>query len=502
MIKKFFTYFILIISSCFLNSCSSPDKEFKEKVIDYSKDLKVTKGEWNELVEFIKTNKSGFRYLNKTFLSNDTLDLNKLKIYIQRVSSNTAEPGEIEIWWPPDKKKEFIFKLYLESSESMWAYDRGNKKMFKSDIIKLLQRIPGYESDENIIYVVNDDVYNYPKKFVDLIKSENIFEKSILEGDPSYTDFEKIFKSILDKTSEDQISILVTDLIYSPKDYKTKSNVVIRNEAANLTREIFKNRSSKYSVLMLNMISDYHGRYFTNRAGVKSYSGMRPYYIFIIGHRNSINIILNKKSYEKFYPFSSYLEGMKNFTLFSPLIEEKARYYTILRTYNKKGQFRPDRQNKSEQIQSMSEIKFDRRKEPVFQFSIAVDFSDLFIEPSYLRDKSNYKISSETDYEIIKIEEVDKSSSKYGNDKKLIANKSTHIITISSSIGKVLKQSIFIELLKGYPLWVIEQSSKTDLHPENLKTFGLNDIISAIYDAYYPIQTQAIYSKLKININE
>lgn len=109
--------------------------------------------------------------------------------------------------------------FYLERSGSMTPYDspQGDGP-FKAAIVQMLNNLPGNNGD-NKIFVVNSKVCQYPQGFQKFIADNNIFEATKGIGDPSYTDFSKIFDTILNKTGNDELSILVsiTDMIYSTK---------------------------------------------------------------------------------------------------------------------------------------------------------------------------------------------------------------------------------------------------------------------------------------------
>ena len=87
------------------------------------------------------------------------------------------------------------YKLYLESSGSMYSYDDVScQGQFKKAIVTLLNKLNSINpiDSEKIIYIVNNDIYPQHKTFTQFIQENNIFKSSIGVGDPRFTDFEKI----------------------------------------------------------------------------------------------------------------------------------------------------------------------------------------------------------------------------------------------------------------------------------------------------------------------
>ena len=95
------------------------------------------------------------------------------------------------------EKEYFTVNFYLERSGSMTPYDAPHGDgSFKAAIVQLLNNLPG-NNDDNRIYVVNSSVNKYPQGFSKFISDPNIFESTKGLGDPSYTDFSKIFTDLL-----------------------------------------------------------------------------------------------------------------------------------------------------------------------------------------------------------------------------------------------------------------------------------------------------------------
>ena len=86
----------------------------------------------------------------------------------------------------------------------------------------MLTRFPG---DSKEVFIVNDGVYPYTGSLNSFVQDKDIFSSTKGVGDPSYTDFAKIFDFALTDTVPERITVLVTDMIYSPRDIQRGGDI-------------------------------------------------------------------------------------------------------------------------------------------------------------------------------------------------------------------------------------------------------------------------------------
>ena len=208
-IAAFISIFVLV-TSCKDNHT----KEFNRLLLELAdNDQTIDRDDWIEIEKYLDSQKANFRFL----FDDDNISIQGVKEYIQDFFERRRPSKEIQFVGIGGKEYMNV-NFYLERSGSMTPYDSPNGDgSFKAAIVQMLNNLPG-NNEDNKIYVVNSSINAYPDGFSKFISDTNIFEATKGIGDPSYTDFGAIFTQLLDKTGEDELSILVSDMIYSTKD--------------------------------------------------------------------------------------------------------------------------------------------------------------------------------------------------------------------------------------------------------------------------------------------
>ena len=203
---------IALSLTLFVSCRGGAKKDFNALLLELAgKDAVIDAADWQKIVTFLDSHKAKL----DDFYDDGSIDEEDVREYITEFFAN-RRPA-MEITFSGVGNECLAVKFYLERSGSMVPYDSPQGKgEFKKAIVDLLNALPG-NADENTLYVVNDAVYNYPKGFRAFITDNNIFDSTKGIGDPQYTDFEVILDSVLNKTKDNEISILVTDMIYSTK---------------------------------------------------------------------------------------------------------------------------------------------------------------------------------------------------------------------------------------------------------------------------------------------
>jgi hypothetical protein len=146
------------------------------------------------------------------------------------------------------------------------------------------------------------------------------------------------------------------------------------------------------------------------------------------------------------------------------------------------GKFDLDKKSPKNTIKNLK--KDTRGKQNSARFSVNADLSGFLLDENYLKDKSNYEISSK-DFDIT-ISEAVPSSFGY-----------THQLNLSSE--NVHKGVVSIKLKSQIPQWVEEVNDDDGSIPVEEKTYGLKYQIHGIYEAY--TFDNNFYTEIKININ-
>lgn len=474
-IAAFISIFVLV-TSCKDNHT----KEFNRLLLELAdNDQTIDRDDWIEIEKYLDSQKANFRFL----FDDDNISIQGVKEYIQDFFERRRPSKEIQFVGIGGKEYMNV-NFYLERSGSMTPYDSPNGDgSFKAAIVQMLNNLPG-NNEDNKIYVVNSSINAYPDGFSKFISDTNIFEATKGIGDPSYTDFGAIFTQLLDKTGEDELSILVSDMIYSTKDMIGINPQKVFAEAQGMANAVFKKQVQDKAMLIVKMNGSFSGPYYCYNSpkGGKSYTGRRPYYIVVVGSNQNIVRLTKDKNYLPFSNFSE-LKGYENMYLFETDDVYKPYYSFMLSNPDIRGRFAPEH-GKDTQIKDLTDMEVDRNSGDI-RLALAVDLSGMLIDKDYLTDVKNYQIDSDDKLEIKEIREINKNDITPA-EKKYIGS-ATHIFILGMNEIKN-DQHVEIKLLNNLPSWIEETSSDDDTNVGignfSQTTFGLKYLMQGIYNSY------------------
>ena len=493
-IAAFISIFVLV-TSCKDNHT----KEFNRLLLELAdNDQTIDRDDWVEIEKYLDSQKANFRFL----FDDDNISIQGVKEYIQDFFERRRPSKEIQFVGIGGKEYMNV-NFYLERSGSMTPYDSPNGDgSFKAAIVQMLNNLPG-NNEDNKIYVVNSSINAYPEGFSKFISDTNIFEATKGIGDPSYTDFGAIFTQLLDKTGEDELSILVSDMIYSTKDMIGINPQKVFAEAQGMANAVFKKQVQDKAMLIVKMNGSFSGPYYCYNSpkGGKSYTGRRPYYIVVVGSNQNIVRLTKDKNYLPFSNFSE-LKGYENMYLFETDDVYKPYYSFMLSNPDIRGRFAPEH-GKDTQIKDLTDMEVDRNSGDI-RLALAVDLSGMLIDKDYLTDVKNYQIDSDDKLEIKEIREINKNDITPA-EKKYIGS-ATHIFILGM---KEIKndQHVEIKLLNNLPSWIEETSSDDDTNVGvgnfSQTTFGLKYLMQGIYNSYKKNSKQnPYYFELEMNFKK
>lgn len=460
----------LILLSIVLTGCDNSKKQLNALLIEVAdKDQTVDAADWNRIVNFLTDNKAHF----KDFFHGDDLDEEEVEEYVEDFFAKRRPPKTITF-----ANYKVKVNFYLERSGSMVPYDAAaGDGSFKAAILKMLNALP---DNDNKIFVVNSEVTPYPQGVRQFVADRDIFNATKGLGDASYTDFGKIFDQVLNQTGKDELSILVTDMIYSTRDMAGINPQKVFAEAQGMTANVFKGSVKDRSLLVIKMEGSYDGPYYPYNAPQtgKEYHGKRPYYIVIAGPNKVMSRIAKSENYRSFCDFVS-MRGYQNMYLFETNDIYKPYYSLLLAGDDVRGRFRPER-GQDARITKIEDIKADKNSGDV-QLAVAVDLSGMFIDKDYLTDKSNYEIESEDKITLKSIRPITKAD-QTDRERKYLGT-ATHIFVLhAESITR--SQDVEIKLLNRLPQWVFSSNDDDDTTVEPSTTFGFKYLMQGIYDSY------------------
>jgi hypothetical protein len=376
--------------------------------------------------------------------------------------------------------------FYFENSGSMNGYLNGrNFKQTMHEIIK-------DDNDQRLNpFFVNTKEYSTSNLL------SKIDKRNIGTAGTSSSDHEFIFKNAIKSAFGNNLSIVVTDGIYSTPDGDIDIvEVDIKNAFISALEE------NAIETVVLKLSTQYTGTYYTESVcNNVSIDQERPYYILLFGSKETIDDALKNLVIIKDLP------GFKEQARFFLTDNLKVDYTILTIGEEKKGSFRKVGRSGNGLVKEIEDVeRYDRNGEKYLQFGIAMDYSNISIPDSYLEDKDNYKVEGGTGYVIEEIKSVSDLSIKgktydaiQSIDKKENTN-FTHIITVKAEFDAT--GELIIKLENNLPSWIKETGLENDCTiTDNIsQTYAFDNLMTGISKGYIKVNKNNEYLDLKLNI--
>ena len=371
--------------------------------------------------------------------------------------------------------------VYIENSASMYGYVKGVTE-FEQAIYSYISDIKLSDFCRNLnLNYINSIIIRQPDDVSDFIEKLEPSTFKIKGGNHSTTDISNLFKSIMDEQGKDDISILISDFVFSPgkkdaSEYLTNQQIGIKTQFATRLKD-----DPDYAAVLYRLMSKFDGKYYNKFDHPTQICDERPFYIWLLGDKNQLQRLTTEIKKENIKG-----HGVDHTFCISKMTE--AAPYSIL-PMPRIGTFKIDPANVKT---SILKAKVDKKAVgSKFVVSFGVDYSGLLLEDSYLTDPGNYEVNNKA--YTIDISRNPNNTSNY-----------THIIKLSLDPSQpvISRGNIKISLLKKSAPWAgpLTDTIGEDIFAEGAmgKTFGLNTLIDGVYDAY---KADATYASFTININ-
>lgn len=474
-----------------LNSCASDSTdELREKINGALKnDNVIDESEWNSFTKYIVQNKQSFAvFINE----NNTINKNELESFIISVASKrrNRNKGKVKIFGADEVEEEVVLKeikinFYFENSGSMNGY------LYGTDFNKNMHRIIDKDLPNFTPYFVNTKEY----KTSDLL--EKIDNKNIKTAGTNSSDHEFIFTNAIENAIDNNLSVVVTDGIYSTTDGNVDIVEVDIEKA--FVRALKKNA---IETVVLKLSSEYKGTYYTESdCDNEKIDQERPYYILLFGNQETINNAL------KNIVIIDELDGFEEFARFFLTDNIKVDYTILTQGEEKKGSFRKIGRGGKGLVKEIEDAeRTDRGGEKYLQFAIGVDYSGTSISKPYLSEKENYRIDGDTGYiieEIKEVKNISKASTTYKTIQKINTSEGislSHLITVKAALN--VTGELKIKLENNLPSWIKETGidSDCDIQTKNGKTFAFDNLMIGVSRAYSKVNENDEYIELTLNI--
>ena len=358
-------------------------------------------------------------------------------------------------------KKKPVVRVFLENSGSMDGFMCDGSEL-KDGIYNYLTCVQDNASKIELYYI-NSDTIRQNVTLSQYIKNLNPKAFRDAGGNRSFTQIPDLFTNVLNHVSEDTIAIYISDCILDIPNHAAPNYLYITRTDMH---SVFGNKISSFdnlSVSIYQLESTFNGTFFFPKGGSQSYSGILPYYMFVIGSNTQLAKLRKNVQDDKI------THGVKNYCAFSPAFEVP----TVLL----KG-------NKAIKTSDVLELN-TKQRDGKFHFKVKTNLSLSLQNDSVLTNPRNYTNTSPKDIQIEEILPIKVHDTEY-----------SHIIEFSiydNAFGNIVALNPI-----PLPSWIKESNDAlgSDIYPD--KTFGIEFIIGGISDAFNNKST----TSFKLNIKK
>ena len=347
--------------------------------------------------------------------------------------------------------------FYVENSGSMFGYvTEGSGNDFDRSLSSLLTQmtVSGYTDSLNMSYI-NSAIFHRNVDIPVFIKE--ITRTDLFQGDLVSTDMCQLFETITSTVDDNNVSIMVSDCIFSPGRGVNAMNYIGAEKDCITLKLHEKVKNQDLAFVVYRMISNFNGTYYDCEDNRTTIDNDRPYFIWIVGTKENI-AEFNKKG------IKDKIEGRleNSYTVFNS--DDKPSYAV---------QFSPTIGSFDHGGPSKITRARPEGESGLFMFTVAVDFSSLLLDDDYLINPENYNVSIPN----YNIEIMRKQMGKY-----------THEIRVNTSSKYISPIKLSIQLKNNIPSWIEQYSDDacTHINTDGMmeKTYGLKNLVDGIYSAY------------------
>ena len=373
-----------------------------------------------------------------------------------------------------------VVNVYIENSYSLDGYVNGETE-FKEAVFNYIGRIKrlGITDTLNLYYInrvilwqgaaIKDSSTVIMQDFVQKLNPTTFKNKGGRHEDRQESDLANIIKSVLSITKSNEISILVSDGIFSPGKQDAANYLSSQREGIAIAVDEYLDKYPNAAVMVYQLSSIFNGTFYDKTDKRIPIKEQRPYYIYVFGDLMHLSN-LRKKS-----PDSDFIGGGVN-NVFSVMSGNKEVYYFINPSI---GKFQKSKKDTKATIEGLEK---DSRTGNV-KFAVNVDLSGMLLDEAYLLNSDNYENNSKYDLEI-------KPSATQNSN-------FTHIFNFTSD--RIFKGPVVVKLKARRPAWIDEVNDNDGTTAAKGKTYGIKYQLDGIYDAF--TQENKYYMEFKININ-
>ena len=370
-----------------------------------------------------------------------------------------------------------VVNVYLETSGSMNGYVDNGKTQFQQVVFDFLSNIrnSGLPSELNYITDRVTPKGNDVNQFINSLTSKGLL---MAAGSRGTTDIAALITEILKNTDGSNMSIFISDCIFSPgsvanpEAYLENQKIAIRNAVNDYIASNHFVSCSVYQVY-----SQFKGRYFDYKNHPTNIDMQRPFYIWVFGSPAHIATIKTK------VPDANFMGApvVNTWTIMSG-------DFSMFEGLDSYGLLQPSPTNGDYRWKSKKEVSNIKKTQDGFLFSFGVDMRlpVILYGKEYATDGRNYRhiINKETNEEF------------YGTFREDLVKASPYTYDITVISEKPIGKGDFTIVFDGMvPDWVAESTDTDDsvlTAANSLKTYGFSYMCEGIYAGFHANNTSNI----------
>lgn len=473
-------YILLAFLLVCLSSCKTEFEDFQDHALKLGAGGRLGKESFYMLLDEIGRGKDNS--FKKMFYDHNRLDTLKVANYLSKLyaTKDLKIPAQLiytgsghGLENTPQGSK-FNINVYLENSASIDGYVSGHTE-FKDALYSFLGdiKLSEYCDSLNLNYInrtipfskLNADASGI-NDFIQTLTPASFKKRG---GVRSSSDIMQILGNVLNRTNSSNMSVVVSDFVFSPGLRQNASNYLAQESIGIKANFANKLKQFDLSVMVIQLMSSFDGFYYDETDKPFRLSSRRPYYVWLMGSERQLKAIIKSGVIENIRG------GYQNRLLLQKVHQTSTPDYKILYT-EKIGSFHLpsgargpiENATASNQLRTMNK----------FAFNVAVDYSESLLDPSYFSDTGNY--SHNKNYAI--------AAKQIGLTADPSLSNFTHLIRLTTAEPR--PETITIAIRGRMPQWIKDSSSENDTQlttnlQEQKKTFGLNYLIEGVYNAFY-----------------
>ena len=366
-----------------------------------------------------------------------------------------------------------VVNVYLETSGSMNGYVNGGTSIFQQVVKEFLSGI----NNANFASAVN---YNYINSKV--IPRGNDLDQYITrltpqsfssQGNTATTDIGGIFKTILEATDNNTISVFISDCIISP-GRNNNPQAYARGQMTDVRDAIvsYVNKYQDLACMVYQFDSGFKGTYYDyQNTPHRNVNMERPFYIWVFGHTAQVAMLKLKYVPDRDFRIAPIRNQW--FIFNTPLSELQPvnKYGLLLSTGAQNGNYTRVNATTARGVQKYGNV---------YRFSFGANLStaEYLMGSDYIEDTDNYVhlVNKATKQEFYGIIEKDEgNTSPY-----------TQIFRVESQ-NPFQKGPFTLAFVPNVPKWVVacnDDDDRTFNGSNNDKTYGIINIFNGVYNGF------------------